>query len=1162
MSDFTSGQRIAIETLDRNLLVKAGAGAGKTRVLVERYIHILEMGAADTDGIVAITFTRKAAKEMKERIRVKVNELMSVTEGTLDWSRWRTVAQKLEAVSVSTIHSLCSRILREHPAEAGIDPDFGLMEDLDETALMDEVWRTTLEQAAKKNAGWLKRLLDVYSPAQVRTELRPLFDVVLDEGVIGPELEKELWPEDSGGEETSQNELKKAYQELFELVPSSGKMSATQEKINSLRDHWQEIDRQIDRAMEDASLLDELDASFKGMRGGADLREALQKRKAASETLQGEVRNKVIQRLVPDLCELFRLVGEGWTQAKRVRRMLTYDDLEKETEKLLLEHPDVCAGYNQRIRFLMVDECQDINGRQRRIIYLLAGGNAEELCCRTFFAVGDVKQSIYRFRGADTRVFVRVQEDVCRSGGQVIELLDNFRSHRQLVSAFNEFFTELMPAPVCEEDTEGADAVEYQNLCSDRGGDVQARVDLWVLDSELLAGADAREREAEMIARRIRTLMEDKEQPLQYKDVAVLLRAFTNVSAYETAFAKAGIPYYVAGSRGFADRQEIADVLGLLRFLNNPLNEAALFGTLRSPFFGLSDEALLRLRRGGGEGGLWSGLAGAAQIDGMDASDVAAALLARTLLERWLERRGFLSPGQMIQEAFDATAFDMFQLTQFMGVRRYANLMKLMDLAQAFMMAENGGLAEFLTYVELRAGSEGEAEIDSEAGDTVRIMTIHKSKGLEFPVVIVPDLQRKFNSRARMTVFVRGLGLGMKVPDSRGKLVESGRFRRIARQDNAMERAELKRILYVAMTRAERHIVLSAVVNHPKTEKNLRNASGWLDWARHLFGLQGSPQEWPTEKCVGETCLRIFLDEGTDGTDNLSRTKSVRPEAKMGTSLPADVQRNISALSSDAVRPKVVSPAYLTEFASCARRYYYSHIFRMPESAGAVGQPFDQSGADTVQKVAAQQLGVAFHRFLELLPEQKAWRESLARALQETLPPLLWESAGELMQEWAERYADSVLYAELCTVPEDRREWAFQYRLLLQQGLRPTVWLSGQIDRVLFYPDGTLGILDYKTDHMDEDSAQKKIARYRLQLSGYALAARAMFGRNVRDARLYFVRTGETAAVDVGSAALAAAEQELQAVAEFIRCHSEETDYACNRSHCPYCPFQAICLKE
>lgn len=144
--------------------------------------------------------------------------------------------------------------------------------------------------------------------------------------------------------------------------------------------------------------------------------------------------------------------------------------------------------------------------------------------------------------------------------------------------------------------------------------------------------------------------------------------------------------------------------------------------------------------------------------------------------------------------------------------------------------------------MELRASQEGEAEIDSEAGDTVRIMTIHKSKGLEFPVVIVPDLQRKFNSRVRMTVFVRGLGMGLKVPDSRGKLMESGRFRRIARQDNAMERAELKRILYVAMTRAE-DIILSAVANQPKTEKNLRNAAGWLDWARKLFELEGSPQE-------------------------------------------------------------------------------------------------------------------------------------------------------------------------------------------------------------------------------------------------------------------------------------------------------------------------------
>ncbi|HWR30273.1 MAG TPA: UvrD-helicase domain-containing protein, partial [Negativicutes bacterium] len=872
MSDFTPGQRNAIETLDQNLLVKAGAGAGKTRVLVERYIHILKTGAADTDGIVAITFTRKAAKEMKERIRARVNELVLETEGTEAWTRWRTVAHKLDAVNISTIHSLCSRILRENPAEAGIDPDFGLMEEIDESSLLDEIWRKTLENAAKSNAGWLLRLLEVYSPAQVRADFRSLFDAVLDEGVIGPDLAKELWPDASGEEERSRYRLKQTYQELFELVSPGGKMSATQEKLLALQSQWQEIDRQIDSSREEPLILDELEAPFKGMRGGADLREALQNRKTAAEALKGALLDKTVQRLVPDVCEWFCAVGGEWSRAKRVRRTLTYDDLEKETEKLLLGHPDVCERYNRRIRFLMVDECQDINGRQRRIIYLLAGGDAEKLCRRTLFAVGDGKQSIYRFRGADARVFSRIQEDVCRSGGQVIELLDNFRSHRQLVAAFNDFFAELMPAPVCEEEADGADTVEYRDLQSDQGEEGQARVDLWVLDSESMAGADARDREAEMIARRIQTLVTETGQTVQYKDVALLLRAFSNVSAYEAAFAKAGIPYYVAGSRGFADRQEIADVLGLLRFLCNPLNEAALFGVLRSPFFGLSDEALLRLHRGGAEG-LWSGLACAAQIEGLDATDVAAASQARILLERWLERRGFLSPAQLMRETFEATGFDALQLTQFMGVRRYANLMKLLDMAHTFMVAENGGISEFLTYVERRAGNEGEAEIDSEAGDTVRIMTIHKSKGLEFPVVIVPDLQRKFLSRARMTVFVRGLGMGMKVPDSRGKLAESGRFRRIARQDHAMERAELKRVLYVAMTRAQRHIILSAVVNNPKTEKNLRNASGWLDWARHLFGLEGSPQEWPAEKCIGETCLHILLDAGAAGNGSVSASK-------------------------------------------------------------------------------------------------------------------------------------------------------------------------------------------------------------------------------------------------------------------------------------------------
>lgn len=1165
MNNFTAEQQAAIETLDCNLLVKAGAGAGKTRVLVERYIHILATGAAGPEGIVAITFTRKAAREMKERIRAKIGELLAAAAEPEEWRRWREVANHLDTVAISTIHSLCSRILREHPAEAGVDPEFGLMEDVTEQEMVDGVWQKTLEQAVRANRPWLNRLLAVYSPAQLRDEFRPLFDEVRSAGWIGPGLNEALWPMAERTDERPKQimRLKQAYLAAFDVAAVAKKKTVAQERLLSLQGRWSEIERTIDDAFENPAGLEELEEAFRNMRGGAELSEALQERKRAAESLRGAVLDQTALRLLPDLCEWFQQAGEEWARQKRTCRMLTYDDLEAETEKLLLTHPAICRRYLGRIRFLLVDECQDINERQRRIIYLLAGGDAERLCRVALFAVGDVKQSIYRFRGADTRVFDRVQADVLASGGRVIELLDNFRSQPQLVKAFNDFFGELMPATVCEDETDGADTVEYRRLKEKQGEEIPARVDLWVLDAATATG-DAREREAAMIARRIREMVESADSPVQYRDIAVLLRAFTSVNVYERAFAKAGIPYYVSGSRGFADRQEISDVLGLLRFLDNVRNEAALFGVLRSPFFLVSDEGLLRLRRAGGEAGIWSGLAMAAETAGLSPADRFAAKQARTLLERWQARRGFLSPAQLIREAFAATGFDLLQLTQFMGTRRYANLQKLLDMADAFMVAESGGIADFLEYVELRAGAEGEAEIDSEAGDTVRIMTIHKSKGLEFPTVIVPDLQRKFNSWSRLAIFVKGSGMGLKVPDRCGKLYESGRFRKIARADNAQERAELKRVLYVAMTRAEQRIILSGVAKAAKTEKTLRNAVGWLDWAKQLFGLRGSPRDWPANTCLGETCLHVFLDEET-ATDDATALAVPPPQiVENAAELPVAAQQRISPISVRKNRPIILSPSYLTEFFDCPRRYYYAQLYRLPAPPGSGPEAMDRPALGTGGHglaISPQDLGTAFHRFMELLPTPQEWRMALAQALRETLPSELRETAAELMMEWASRYVASDLYAETLSVRTDRREWPFHYRLLETVGALPAVWLSGQADRVVFYPDETLGVIDYKTDQMTAENTQQKAAHYRLQLAGYALAARAVFGLPVRDMRLYFVRTARTMPIDAGEEALSIAERELQEIAGFIRSHSDESDYGCRTSHCPVCPFQPVCVQ-
>ena len=384
MSNFSPDQKLAIETLDRNMAVKAGAGAGKTRVLVERYIRMLESEAADLDGIVAITFTRKAAREMKDRISERIRSMEQENgDGELA-KRWRRLARKFDTAAISTIHSLCSRILREHPAEAGVDPEFALLDDLETDSLMQESWRGVLDRAAKMEPDWLNRLLGVYSPAQVRQDFYPLFEELQSTGLIGPELELALCPQQMREESLSVEKLRDAYLRAFSLISESGKPTATQARLQELQANWGCLDKKIERIADEPDILAELECDWKGMRSGGELGEAIRTWKDAAETLRGNLLDTQASRLIPDFCELFRQVAAAFEQAKKMRRALTYDDLENRTEQLLREWPEICAIYNCRVRFIMVDECQDINERhsgrsftfcqaERRMSFAVAG---------------------------------------------------------------------------------------------------------------------------------------------------------------------------------------------------------------------------------------------------------------------------------------------------------------------------------------------------------------------------------------------------------------------------------------------------------------------------------------------------------------------------------------------------------------------------------------------------------------------------------------------------------------------------------------------------------------------------------------------------------------------------------------------------------------------
>jgi ATP-dependent exoDNAse (exonuclease V) beta subunit len=258
-----------------------------------------------------------------------------------------------------------------------------------------------------------------------------------------------------------------------------------------------------------------------------------------------------------------------------------------------------------------------------------------------------------------------------------------------------------------------------------------------------------------------------------------------------------------------------------------------------------------------------------------------------------------------------------------------------------------------------------------------------------------------------------------------------------------------------------------------------------------------------------------------------------------------------------------LSPAYLAEYASCPRRYFYAHICRLPgmqiRRGAENGEPVT---AEHPANLAPQQLGIVFHRFLELMSPAVDCEEALEQALTEIIPPAFREEARPPLSRWVANYVRSELYADVCSVGEDRREWPFQYRLLAAEAQLPVVWLSGQIDRLLFYPDGTLGILDYKTDWVKPGQLQEKAAHYRLQIAGYVLAAEAIMNRPVRDARLYFARLGEIVLVAVDRQSLDSARSELQTMAAFIRSHQQEADYVCRTEQCETCPFQAVCLQE
>lgn len=1177
---WTKEQEKVINLRNRSLLVSAAAGSGKTAVLVQRIISMVtdETDPLDIDRLLVVTFTNAAAAEMRERVGAAIENALEQDPYNQHLQRQLTLVHNAQ---ITTIDSFCIRILRDHFHKIDLEPGFRIADEGELKLLREDVCEAVLEDFYQKADPEFLRFADSYSGAkndlQIKEMILKLYNyaesypwpkewletcVQQYEAANEAELEEKSWIRDFLSYlNVRVEDLITAQEKLLELTQEpdgpymyEASIADDLRQLENLRkcehfSQWQAAISAIDfknigRSGKYEGSVAKKDAVMSGRKRMKDQIDKWKKTIFATMLEVQLERLTQTSKMVRMLVTLTQAFSDRFQEEKQKKNMLDFSDVEHNALRVLVdsetkELTETALEYQQQYREVMIDEYQDSNYVQETLLTAVSGvKNGNE----NLFMVGDVKQSIYRFRLARPELFMDKYHRFSteESSQQRIDLHRNFRSRREVVEAVNDIFYPLMEKNLGNVAYDAEAALYAGAVYPDYENADCCKPELLLVPSQE-SGMERREQEAAAVAGRIRELVETQEIPeITYKDIVLLLRSMSGwAETYQKVFEQEGIPLIVASKTGYFSATEVQTVLSLLRVLDNPYQDIPLAAVMKSYFGKFSSEELAQIRSE------YPGMPFYQCVEQM--LPVSEKIIAfQEMLQKFRQRIPYTPIHRLLQEILDETGYRNYVAALPAGEQRRANLDMLMEKAVAYEQTSYHGLFHFIRYIDRLMKYDvdyGEAEIVSEQENAVRLMSIHKSKGLEFPVVFVCGMGKQFNEQDLNSnmIFHPEFGIGLKWFDCEKRTKANTLIHQIFAMEAKKENlGEELRVLYVALTRAKEKLILagtcklqeegqySGFSREEKVPFSTRyDAKSYWDWVIPVLGMENPDYRyviWDEARMQQEE-QRKLQDTALEHRTLLEALQNVS-ETEL-----AQLKETFSweyAWKEEGAHKQKVSVSELKHRAMEERSESAEQTLNtaQPLFPDEIATPYVPRFVQEVKENAGALYGTMVHRFLECLdfaglPDFADEKQglyfvkqqidalcALGRMQEADAKRLNWKQLlGFLQSDTAKRMRAAAEQGAL------EREKPFVMSVpanLVWEDSRPEedVLIQGIIDVFWEEADGIV-LLDYKTDHVD--NAQELVRRYKKQLELYADAlSRFSDEKPVKEILIYSFALAET----------------------------------------------------